>query len=41
MHVAIADDDPIVVVIIHDSREAGTADVAWTANTGTGCGDPI
>ena len=36
MHVAIADDDPIVCSSLSTILEAtGTADVAWTANTGT------
>ena len=36
MHVAIADDDPIVCSSLSAILEAtGTADVAWTANTGT------
>lgn len=36
MHVAIADDDSIVCSSLSTILEAtGTADVAWTANTGT------
>lgn len=36
MRVAIADDDPIVCSSLSTILEAtGTADVAWTANTGT------
>lgn len=36
MRVAIADDDPIVCSSLSAILEAtGTADVAWTANTGT------
>ena len=36
MRVAIADDDPIVCSSLFTILEAtGTADVAWTANTGT------
>ena len=35
MRVAIADDDPIVCSSLSAILEAtGTADVAWTANTG-------
>ena len=40
MHVAIADDDSIVCSSLSTILEAtGTADVAWTANTGTDAGN--